>query len=132
MACSGIAACMSCKCHHCNPLFCPPGPMRIRPNTLLLSSVLVALLSSADAVPVAVNDSFSTNEDTDLALSGSAFLAENFDLPLNDTRGFTFVAHIFGSSATTGAGTGTDTDIQGNPPGGLQTNQTFRALAGAN
>ncbi len=75
-------------------------------------------------MPVAVNDAYSTNEDTALIISTSPFLTESFDLPLNDTRGFTFIPGIFNANGN--GSSGSEIDIQGNPPGGLQAIQPFR------
>ena len=79
-------------------------------------------------MPVAVNDAYSVNEDGTLLISTTPFLTESFDLPLNDTRGFTFVFGIFNGNGNQGSGS--ENDIQGNPPGGLQTIQPFRSNAG--
>ena len=106
-------------------------PSRIRVSCISIIA-LGAWAVPAFAAPVAVNDAYSVNEDAALVISTTPFLTESFDLPLNDTRGFTFVPHIFGSSGTAGPGTGAGVDVQGNPPGGLQVIQNFRTTVGAN
>jgi len=82
------------------------------------------------AVPVAVNDSYSTNEDTPLIISTAPFLAEAFDSISSetDTRGFTFQTNIFGLGSGVG-GLGSASDIEGFPPGGLDVRQTASATA---
>jgi Bacterial Ig domain len=98
-------------------------PRRIRVSCLSILT-LAAFSVSSIAVPVAVNDAYSTNEDAALIISTSPFLTESFDLPLNDTRGFTFAGGIFNGNAN--GSSGSEIDIQGNPPGGLQSIQAFR------
>jgi len=90
----------------------------------LAGALLYAMVGQSPAVPVAVNDSYSTNEDTPLVISTAPFFSEAFDSIVadTDTRGFTFQPNIFGLGSGQG-GLGGANDIEGFPPGGLDVRQ---------
>ncbi len=95
----------------------------IRP-VLYISTFLSLLLGPAFAAPVAVNDAYTTNEDTVLSPTGGVFINDAFP---TDISGYTFAVSVFGqATGGTGPGTGVWSGTAGNPPGGLQVNQGFR------
>lgn len=81
------------------------------------------LLGSAFAVPVAVNDSYTTAEDTVLTGSGAPFLGpDTFGV---DLLSWTFVNNIFPATGTSGTVSNTWTGAVGNPDGSAQITRQF-------
>ena len=99
--------------------------------TYCFLTLFPAFVSPSAAAPVAVNDTFSTNEDTALIISTAPFLNEGFDgvSAVTDSRGFEFIRNIFELGSNQG-GSGFASDIDGNPPGGLTIIQQLSANTG--
>ena len=92
---------------------------------LYISASLTLLMASVFGVPVAVNDSFATDEDTQLATGGAPYYSDAF--PAN-ASGFTFANDVFGVSTnpSNAQGTGAWSSTLGNPAGCLSVDQPFR------
>jgi len=94
-----------------------------------LLPIALAVAGSAAAVPVAVSDSYTVQEDTVLNVSGTgggSFLNDGFPANLS---GWIFANAIFGGTQNGGTSNGSWTGTSGNPAGGLTLTRAFAGTA---
>ena len=105
------------------------APTLTRRHALL--PVFAALLFSpifVHAAPTAVNDNYSTAEDTPLTVSaggGATLLSDTFAANIS---GWAYANSIFGATANNGINGGNWTGAAGNPAGGLTLNRQFAGV----
>ncbi len=104
-------------------LFCFTRNHMLR-TFLYIPVFLSLLLGSVFAVPVAVDDSYTTNEDTVFSVSATGFLNDTFPA---DAAGWTFINNIFPFTGANGTSSSTWSNAAGNPGGAISLTRQFNA-----